>query len=135
MIIVFLIMTDQITKQDITDLFQRRDVALKKFDEDLSKLAQEVLDLIPSELNQFKEDKFYSIDYAIKFLGVLYENRDKDYWPANDKIKEPSDYGFTDDDDDVYQKMVLLKDAWKGLIDVKLDNSDWYLEVNFRLAK
>jgi hypothetical protein len=124
---------NRLTSKELTDYFAKREETIKQLDEERNNLAQKVLDLIPSELKKYRNERFYNLEATTEFLQVLYDHIDSGWW-ARDRFKVPEDYGFKNKSD-AYKKMQLLRKAWQNIIDIKLDKSDRYLEVHYKLSK
>ncbi len=130
-----------IRQEELSGFFEREERTIQKHIDELSTLfaeradlAQRVLDLMPACLAEFKSEKFYTPNDAAKFLQLLYDNRNNPYHPTDDKFRpdDMRDYGFKSRND-AYRKMKLLQRAWRGLIEVSIDNQDMgRLEVSYR---
>ncbi len=124
---------ESLTGKDLTDYFVRRDQQIAILDTERDTLAQICLDLMPAGLTKYRAETFNDVKRMTNFLQNLYDHRTLPFG-AEDRFKNPSDYGFRDNKD-AYEKMLLLKTAWQGIIDVKVDNSGWYVEVKFALPE
>jgi len=112
---------------NLQEFFESRAMIEKMLDDTLDQKLKVLLALVPQELETyFKESVFDA-----KWLKQLYSNTLM-YSSNSDKIKEPGSYGFKSKTD-VVRKLKLLKEAWKDIIEVKIDDSDWYVEVRFKM--
>lgn len=113
---------------NLQEFFESRAMIEKMLDDTLDQKVKVLLALVPQELETyFKESVFDA-----KWLKQLYSNTLM-YSSNSDKIKEPELYGFKKSKADVVRKMTLLKKAWEGIIDVDIDDSDWYVEIRFKM--
>ena len=117
--------------------FTRREEVYDECRNELVQIVNHLLWLIPEELSTFKEEVFYSPELAIRFFEDLFKNSTNWTWNL-DKIKNLSEYGF-EDNGDAIEKLTLLSEAWKDLIDIEIippaEWEDWYITVHYKLIK
>ncbi|MFZ2151387.1 MAG: hypothetical protein WAZ12_01140 [Candidatus Absconditicoccaceae bacterium] len=113
---------------NLQEFFESRAMIEKMLDDTLEQKLKVLLALVPKELETY----FQESSFDAKWLKDMYSNTLMNSC-NNDKIKEPESYGFKKSKADVVRKMKLLKEAWKDIIDVDIDNRSWYVEVRFKL--
>lgn len=119
----------ELSPQNIKEHFDKRRNTLEMLDRELDTLGKVLLQLLPPSLDAFKNEAFWDMK---KWLTDL-ENNTKAGSFNSIKIKDPSEYGFASRKD-AFQKMQQLKEAWDGIINVKITNEN-YVEVKFRLVR
>lgn len=114
----------------LRDFAHERQTTIDALNKRLEDYAQKLRGLIPPELKQFAAESFLANPtYLVKLIaGIARVEGDSGYACLSEKFKEPRDYGFKDTDD-VVRGMKLLKKAWQGLLDVKIDTSCGYAKV------
>lgn len=115
------------TNFNLTDFFQERKQQEEEMEKKLKEISDQLFNLIPDELATYKNESSFSETWLL----ALYQNTVAGSCNS-DKIKEPSDYGFTDKDD-AFQKLQLLKTAWQDHVEVTINDEEWYVKVEFRL--
>jgi len=131
----------------IKDFFARKVDAEKAFDTELDGMAAILLDLVPEELSDWSAEclewdevvdgELVPTNKRLKeILEVIYADTVRGHCHF-DKIKDPEDYGFADQNSAI-AGMELLKSAWAGIIDVKIippsADGDNYTRLEFRVA-
>jgi len=113
---------------NLQEFFESRIMIERMLDDVLEQKLKVLLALVPKELETYFKESLFDANW----LNNLYSNTIM-FSCNNDKIKEPEIYGFQKSKADVVKKMTLLRKAWKGIIDVDIDNSNWYVEVRFKM--
>ncbi len=110
---------------DLVEFAGRREKIMAALDSEVSTAAEKVIALLPPT----GFDTFESEVLGSSFIATILE-----YGRNQIKFKDPSEYGWIDNAD-VSEKMVALKNAWAGIIDIEINSEDPYVDVYFKPAK
>ena len=114
---------------NLQEYFEAKNIIEKMLEDTLAQKLKDLLAIVPKELNTYFSESIFDANW----LKHLYSNTITGS-NNSDKIKDPQIYGFKNSKADVVRKMNLLKEAWKGIVDVDIDSKSWYVEVRFRMV-
>ncbi len=111
----------------LAEFFQKRKEQEAQLHKDLQTKAKQLHDLIPEAVKGYAKEALSNME---QWLLDLYSNTIAGSC-NNDKCKNLSDYSFKSKKE-AKSVMRLLKDAWKGEIDIKISDYN-YITVEFRM--
>jgi hypothetical protein len=124
---------------DFREYFDRRAEVTRVIEEELRVKAEQLIALIPAELQEWKDtENFSDVESTAKWLEECqkYLATEEGYTFKVLTDKEEETGNGLKSHADAERKFMLLKEAWKGIIDVKIINRrKEYFRLNLRFAK